>query len=368
MDEYNKLSELIKNKSILYIPIYSCFDYQTGNLNFKADGNINRFLSTFMCCNVYSKLDILTPDKGNDKEWFDNICKTYLRNCTLISCPLIVKSAKVERSIEFSYKIIDFLKTNNIDINSYNYIICEAQHVFLRLYNMVSYNLFLRSYDIGIQDKLIYWCPVCATDNKTRDFLEPYKEIDKFIFSIANNVIVASKDQVDFYHKNNFSGNLIQIESLINRNLPFFDYKENQEIINLFNKYKDVNKFYFPFRLTDKGYQTQEIIDYLYSTEYKSNRTFKVFYSNPNECDIYQFANNDSYKKLWIDNNFIKVSKDRETYYTIIDKCNVIIPYFEDLDFIRHAAIDEFKYGNCIVVNSLEEFKKLKQNNIKYGK
>lgn len=346
MTEYDKLNQVLQDKSILYIPIYSCFDYQTGNLNFKADGNINRFLSTFYHCNKYKKLDILVPPYGNDKEWFDNICNNFLQNCNLISCPLIVKSAKVERSIEFSYKIIDFFKNNNIDINSYDYIIGEAQHVFLRLY------------DIYGVDKLIYWCPVCATNHKTRDFLEPYKEIDKFIFSVAKNVIVASNDQVKYYNNYHFSGNLIQIESLIDRQLPFFKSYIDWNIIHFINGFHIKNNIFLPFRLTDMGYQTQKIVDYLYN-DYKSNHTFKVFYTNPNNCDIYQFANNDSYKKLFLDKYFVEVPKDRDIFYSIIDYCHVIIPYFEDTEFICHAAIDEFKYGNCIVCKDLDEFKNI---------
>jgi len=344
MTEYNKLSQILKDKSILYIPIYSCFNYQTSLLNFKADGNINRFLSTFMNCDIYKDITILEPIDGVDKDWFNNVCQKYLNNCNLVECPLIKKSAKVERSIEFSFDLVNFFKEMDIDLNSFDYIICEAQHVFLRLYNL------------GYINKLIYWCPVCATNNKTRDFLEPYKEIDKYIFSISNISIVASNEQVKYYNSFGFNYKLIQINKLIDRNLPIFDYEVNQKILNLVNKkYKDVNKIYLPFRLTDMGYKTQEIIDYLYN-DYKFEKTFIVLYSNPNNCDIYQFANGDSYKKLWLDRYFIQVSKSRDTYYTIIDKGNVIIPYFEDTEFIAHASVNEFKYGNCKVVKSLDEF------------
>ena len=342
MSEYNKLSKLLKNKSILYIPIYSCFNYQTGLLNFKADGNINRFLSTFINCNTYKDITILEPIEGIDKDWFNNVCYKYLNNCNLVVCDLIQKSAKVERSLEFADNLFNEL----INLHKFDYIIVEAQHLFLKFYNN------------GYKDKLIYWCPVCATDDKTRDFLEPYKELDKYIFSISNINIVASHDQVKYYKKYKFNGQLIQIDKLIDRNLPIFDYEDNDKILNLLNKtYKDVNKIYLPFRLTDMGYKTQEIIDYLYN-DYKSNKTFIVFYSNPNNCDIYKFANGDSYKKLWLDRYFIKVSKDRDTYYTIIDKCNVIIPYFEDTDFIAHASINEFKYGNCKVIKTLDDLDK----------
>ena len=180
MNEYNKLDKLIYGKSVLYIPIYSCFDYQTQLLNFKVDGNINRFLSTFINCNQYKDITILEPVNGVDKEWFDNVCLKYLNNCKLVECEYITKSAKVERSIEFSYDIVDFFKNQRVNLNNYDYIICEGQHVFLRLY------------DLGYSDRLVYWCPVCATNTKNRDFLEPYKEIDKHIFSIAKNTIVAS--------------------------------------------------------------------------------------------------------------------------------------------------------------------------------
>ena len=343
MTEYDKLSNILKDKSILYIPIYSCFNYQTNLLNFKADGNINRFLSTFINCNTYKDITIFEPTNGTNKDWFDNVCYKYLNNCNLVECDLIQKSAKIERSLEFANNLYNQLK----DINKYDYIIIEAQHLFLKFYNN------------GYKDKLIYWCPVCAIDDKTRDFLEPYKELDKYIFSISNINIVASHDQVKYYKKYKFNGQLMQIDKLIDRNLPIFDYEENDKILNLLNKtYKGVNKIYLPFRLTDMGYKTQEIIDYLYN-DYKSNKTFIVFYSNPNNCDIYQFANNDSYKKLWLDRYFIKVSKSRDTYYTIIDQCNVIIPYFEDTEFIAHASINEFKYGNCIICKTLEEFRKI---------
>ena len=339
MSEYTKLYNIIKAKKILYIPIYSCFDYITGDLNFKADGNINRFLTTFSFCNGYKSLTILYPPTGNNIEWFKNSCKNILYNVILKPCNYIVKSAKVERSLEFANNVFNDLE----NLEEYDYIIVESQHLFLKFYNNGYKNL-------------IYWCPVCATDNKTRDFLEPFKELDRYIFSIARNVIVASDDQVKYY-KSITGKNPIQIKKLINRMLPCFDYETREDIKNLFDKYDNCYKIFLPFRLTDKGYKMQEIFDYLY--KFNGNKQFKVFYTNPNNCDIYQFAKNDSYKKLFIDNNFILVSKDRDTYYTIIDSCNVIIPYFEDIEFICHAAIDEFNFGNCQLCANLEEFKNI---------
>ena len=341
MTEYDKLNQILKGKKILYIPIYSCFDYKTQLLNFKADGNINRFLSTFINCNSFDSINIIEPIEGIDKDWFDNVCKTNLNHCELIPCDLVVKSAKIERNIKFSFDLINFFDKNNIVLLNYDYIICEAQHVFLRLY------------DLGLVDRLIYWCPVCATDDKTRDFLEPYKELDKHIFSISRISIVASKDQVEYYDKYEFNRQLIQIEQLIDRKLPIFDYDINKDIVSKMQSYKDIKKIYLPFRLTDMGYKTKEIIDCLYN---KENKDFIVFYSNPNNCDINLFAENDLDKMSFLSQYFIKVSKDRNTFYTIIDHCNVIIPYFEDIDFICHASVDEFKFGNCQICGNLDEF------------
>jgi len=341
MSEYKKLEDLIKDKKILYIPIYSCFDYKTGELNFKADGNINRFLTTFFFCQSYKSLTILYPPTGNNINWFETTCKNILHDVNLEPCSFIVKSAKIERSLDFANNVFNSLKC----LYEYDFIIVESQHLFLKFYNNGYKNL-------------IYWCPVCATNEKTRDFLEPFKELDRYIFSIAEHTIVASDDQVKYYKTICKDKEPIQIKKLINRILPCFNYTKQKDVIELFNKFNNYHKIFLPFRLTDRGYQMQEIFDYLYN-EYRGTKSFKVFYTNPNNCDIYQFAKNDSYKKLFIDNNFIQVSKDRDTYYTIIDDCNVIIPYFEDIEFICHAAVDEFKFGHCTVCNNLDEFKSI---------
>ena len=108
MDDYKQLNNIIENKSVLYIPIYSCFSYETGKLNFKADGNINRFISTFYECQSYKSLDIFYPYEGNDIDWFEyccNYCNYLLKNINLIKCNFIKKSAKIERSIDFAYDV-----------------------------------------------------------------------------------------------------------------------------------------------------------------------------------------------------------------------------------------------------------------------
>jgi hypothetical protein len=81
-----------------------------------------------------------------------------------------------------------------------------------------------------------------------------------------------------------------------------------------------------------------------------------VLFSNPNDCDYFKFSGDDEAKKSWMKEKFHLVSKNREVFYTIIDYGDVIIPYFEDIDFIMHASYIEFMYGNCKVARTLEDF------------
>lgn len=336
-NDYNVLNNLLKNKKVLYIPIYSCFSYQNQRLNFKADGNINRFLSTFYHVNDYASLDIVCPQNGNDFDWFEKSVNDLLGNKTnLIKTDLIIKSAKIERSIKFANNLYNFL----VNKDDYDFIICEAQHLYMKFYD-------------NYKDKLIYWCPVCATNDKTRDFLEPFKEYDKYILSISKYSIIASIDQLNYVMSLPYHGQVMQIESLIDRELSIFDYKKDENTINLINNFNNKKIVYLPFRLTDLGYKTQEIVDYLYNNH---KYDVEVLFSNPNDCDYLKFAQDDEEKKSWMKEKFHLVSKNREVFYTIIDYGNVIIPYFEDIDFIMHASYIEFMYGNCKVARTLEDF------------
>ena len=339
INEYYKLNKLLEDKKVLYIPIYSCFDYNTKLLNFKADGNINRFLTTFSNVNSYKSLDIFAPNKGNDVTWFYSAFYTVTHDSKIINSEYIVESAKVQRNIGFAKNIL-----NEVNIEDYDIVIAEGQYVVLELLDFYKFI------------EVVYWCPVCATENKTRDFLEPNKALDKYIFSRVENTIVASDEQVKYIQslrkgsQLRFS-NIIFIETLIDRNLSIFDYNVDKKIIdNLVPMEEDGWKIiYLPFRLTDKGYKFNEILDIL---TYSNNQKVIVLYSNPNGCNIYSLTD-DEVENEYIRKHFIKVSTDRNVYYTILDHLYCIIPYFEDTKFINHAAISEFTTSKtCTVVDN----------------
>ena len=343
INEYHKLNKLLTNKRVLYIPIYSCFDYNTKVLNFKSDGNVNRFLTTFSNINSYKSIDVLCPENGNDIDWFYKSFYTVTNgNCKIINSKFIVESAKVQRNIDFARNIL-----NEVNLEDYDLVIAEGQYVVLELLD------FHKLLDV------IYWCPVCAIENKTRDFLEPNKALDKYIFSRVEYTIVASDEQVKYIQslrRNNslrFT-NIIFIETLIDRNLEIFSYDVNNNIIDNLKPYLDrFLVIYLPFRLTDKGYKFNEIIDAL---TYAIHQNVIVLYSNPNNCDVYSLVKGLPAYEKYIENHFIKVSLDRNTYYTILDYIDCYIPYFEDTSFINHAAVSEFKTSKkCKILKTKEE-------------
>jgi len=347
-DEYIKLSNLIHGKRVLYIPIYSCFDYKTKALNFKADGNVNRMLSTFSHIKSFKHLDIACPLSGNDYEWFSQaVAKIGEMNNTSIclkETSLIVESSKVQRDIGFASKIIDL-----VDGSSYDTIIAEAQFVVLMALDKLSWL------------DVIYWCPVCATDEKTRDFLEPHKSIDKYIFSRVKNAIIASEDQEKYIDMlksttNVAMCNTIMISTLIDRSLPFFSYKLDESVMSSLQEFtsKGHHVLFLPFRLTDMGYKFKEILDVI--THHKNGKSLAVLYTNPNNCDLGKIASSIGCSD-YVNEHFIQVSKDRDTYYTILDYVDCMVPYLEDTKFINHAATCEIPHEKMVeTIGELEKY------------
>ena len=95
--------------------------------------------------------------------------------------------------------------------------------------------------------------------------------------------------------------------------------------------------------------------DILHFLTYHNNQKVIVLYSNPNGCNIYNLTD-DSNSIDYIDKHFIKVSTDRNTYYTILDYIDCVIPYFEDTKFINHAAISEFATSKkCKVITNISD-------------
>ena len=55
---------------------------------------------------------------------------------------------------------------------------------------------------------------------------------------------------------------------------------------------------------------------------------------------------------------YFKIPSDRDTYYSYLDSKNVLIPYFEDINYVNHASIHEFnnEQSKCTVLLNNTEY------------
>jgi len=328
-EDYKKLNEILKGKNVVYIPIISCINRDTDEYDLSADGNVNRFITTFSLCDSYEKLTILLPRKHvkGSEELIVEFWKEQNRRheVKLIWCDNFGKHAKDQRiNMSVVYSISHYIDLLD-DYKDIDLCIFESQKLGLHL---SMFSLF----------DLIWWNPVSATDTKTRDFLEGYEELNESVLDVINYMLVASPDQLKYYSE--YKDKVLLIDKLIDRDLKYFDYKPDRDILV---EYVDLRpKYFLPYRLTDQGYKFDKVLEYLESD--KSN--WIALYTDPNNSHVVENL------KPELRDRFIKVSSKRDTYYTILDYAHVTIPYFEDLEFINHASIWEFMHDktNCKVI------------------
>lgn len=101
-----------------------------------------------------------------------------------------------------------------------------------------------------------------------------------------------------------------------------------------------------PYQVTDEEYDNDKVIKFI---NYYNKIRKKYTKTNSSSLYIlYGDPNNSGYMekiKPYIDNDvkFEQVPNDRGTNYTLLDSdLKVVIPYFEDIDYINHASIQEF--------------------------
>jgi len=322
-NQYERFDKMIENMRILHIPIVSCINRETGAYKLDCDGNVNRIITTFSLCNSFKSLDVMMPfnyESNNILNEFgkdERITVHYVNAFGLHAGdqranPLVVKS------------MLDAIP----NVDDFDFIIFESQYLGEALLNQVDSN------------KLIFYNPVSKTAAKTRNFLEGYDKINQELVEKCFKTILCSTDQVKFFKSN--KSYLLDI--LIDRNLKYFDYDVDTDLIYSLNKYKQDNRtiYFLPFRLTDAGYKFNEVLDLIK----KEDKGYVVLYSDPNNSGTVEQLDED------VKSNFIQVSTSRNTYYTLLDHCKVVIPYLEDLDFINHAAIHEFlnEKSDCLIV------------------
>lgn len=288
----------VENKTILMIPVYSMRSYKTGKYMLEKDGNMARVLSFLLNTN-YKKAYVLIPDKiegiGNIKEKVNE----YNKDVNFI--PVNAYGGNAYETRHNVYNFYKFCNNDEIDL-----IISEPNYLTEKLVEEK-------------RDKTIYWCVASITDIGTPWFVKEYIETD---LKIAKQIptMCATESQVNALGENAFVG-------------PFYEP----------DKF-DFKIVFFPFRLSDENYKAEKFakcVNKLWDEGYKN---FKVLYTDVNDSGI--FYDNGPFKK---------VSSDKENYIAIL-KGKPIIPYLENDKMLAHISEYEFKYYDCDVVKTLDEF------------
>lgn len=299
--------ERFKGKRLLFIPIYSMRDYQTGEYNLDNDGNFARILSAL--ANIeFKDATVLIPQKRKpltriDYTIFDN-------NVQFIECEVYGKNAKETRdSCKFFKWLTERFGLHSLD--DFDYIIVEPNQLVEKL---------LGTY---LFPKLVYWCVASKTLQGTPWFVEDYDESDKNIAS-AIPTACASPLQVEYL------GGFSYLEPI------FYDAKQF-----------DYKTIFFPFRLSDKNYKVELFLEALADISRDNDLPpFKVLYTDPNESGI-------------IENShvFKRISSDHDVYLQVL-KGRPIIPYLEDDNVLEHISINEFIYYHCELIMLTQRHKR----------
>lgn len=361
---FSALNDKIKGKNVLVIPIVSSIDRKTGKYNLEADGNINRIITTFSYCDSYRSLKIILPEERRIvfysiiDRFKDSINNDAVLRCSISYSPNFGIHAGEQRLNKDVYNAL--YEEIKDDLDKYDYIFIESQGLAKKIIE----NDYSDKNYVKYADKMIFWNYTCEfVDDgvyyrgieKSRSFLKGYDIANKYIMEHVNMTILASPEQV-YYYTCYYGQDFVKkytmyIPVFIDRDLPIFaSYSKNEALENVLKSYntKDNTAYYIylPYRLTDEGYDIDRVIKFI---NYYNKIRKKYTKTNSSSLYIlYGDPNNSGYMekiKPYIDNDvkFEQVPIDRDTYYTLLDSdLKVVIPYFEDIEYINHASIQEF--------------------------
>lgn len=341
---YDKFRRLVEDKNVMVVPIFSMFDHISGICNMKCDGNVSRYITTFHYATAWKSLTTFSPTKTNaiNIEYFRKGLEANkiddAQSVQVIEDTEFKNHAAYIRGEEFANNFYKHLQSyykerfDNSDV-----ILFDGQQIGLKL---------LANRQQG--KTYIYWCPVCATDEKTRSFLEANKQLDQRLFNEADYVIVASLDQLKYLEILGYGKKTLLLDKLASRDVPWLNtYKISYNIIAFIKCMVHFNKqiIYLPFRISDEGYQVVKILDTIYQY---GNNDFVILCPNLNNDELfYKWALYDNSKQNFIHECIYKIDDDKDTYLTLLSEgySQVVIPYFEDTDFIMHGTYNELISG-----------------------
>lgn len=294
------LKEKLRNKNVLFIPVFSMRDYKTGKYKLTCDGNMARILSIVYSSQLNNCMITIPRKERLDLDDFKHLT-------------VKLRDKKIEDKITFRYddgygenaketrssKSFNFIKEKDM-YDSFDYIISEPQQVTEEL---------IKHFD---NTKLIYWCVASETISYSPWFTREYKEVDKWIASKILT-ICATSSQVNYLNGKSVKGEFYLPE---------------------FSKMKII---FFPFRISDESYKWKLFVSMVNNLIDEGAKNFRVLYTDPNN------SSSD------LSDVFIKVQADFPIYIAIL-KGQPIIPYFENANEIKHISIEEMAMYNCNII------------------
>lgn len=290
----------ITNKSVLFVPIYSARSYETGIYNLALDGNMARIVSMILMGKP-GKATILIPENTINLDVISRQLNGI--NVNFIRCNAYGENAYATRMN--GLRFADFINSR-FGPDDFDILVLEPNTLLLLNDKLLTFR----------HAKIIYWCVASETSKGTPWFVEKFANIDKKIANMFPTECVLQT----------------QVEAL--DGLSYVDEKGFYDPSQF-----DYDTIFFPFRLTDQNYHSEDVKNAIQKLKKICRSRFKVLYTDVN----------DSGRFYEDPNTFVKVSSQKEVYIEIL-KAKPIIPYFEDTNVLTHINIHEMIYYGCRLI------------------
>ena len=305
----DKLTQLVKGKYVLIVPTYSMRSYETGLYDLNCDGNFARVASFINQCEA------------------DNVCVTVPHDFQLVNDDY-TRRIKYDRDVTVEFAPIDGYGKNAAETREsaeLAKVVCDIADAYdIVIFEQQTVGRKLIADDEIDNDKLVYWCVASHIDGHEIWFVDKYCLIDHFIASKVKTCC-ANQKQCDYLEGKSFVG---------------FFYDPSTDIRPT---------IFFPFRLSDPEYHFYDkfipFMDHLLE-------------SQDDACDILVTDPNNSIDETRLGHQRpLVVPSDHRLYMSIL-KGKPIIPYFADVDVIRHISIEEMvAYGACVICYDNDTYK-----------
>ena len=297
----DRFLEMVSGKNVLFVPTYSMRSYETGKYDLLADGNFARVLSLIKnggCGYATVAVPRLYMLRDGTVDRFCDLVVDHDRSFTMIN-----GYGKNANETRFSHELFNEVVSV---AHLYDLIIVEQEQLALDLINS-------SEIDNG---KLVFWCVASHVKGHEIWFVDGHKHLDRLIASEVPTVC-ANEKQVEWLGGKSFVG-------------FFYDVR---------GTFKPT--VFFPFRLSDPEYHFYDkLIRFLDVIQETSGDAYDLLLTDPNESlDMSRVGHQRP----------LVVSNDHALYMAVL-KGKPIVPYFAEVDVIRHISIEEIVQAGCCVI------------------